>query len=142
MAGVQVRYIVNDVDAAIAFYCQNLGFKEEMHPAPAFAMLSRGDLRLVLSAPNPAGGGGQSMPDGTKPEPGGWNRFSIEITDLAETVETLRKAGAHFRNDIVTGVGGKQILVDDPSGNCVELFQPLIDEARLQGGARPKALPS
>src|SRR6185312_15694020 len=100
MATVQVRYIVHDVDAAIAFYCQHLGFQEVMHPAPAFAMLSRGDLRLALSAPNPAGGGGQSMPDGTRPEPGGWNRFSIEVTDLAATVATLRTAGAHFRNDI------------------------------------------
>jgi len=80
MATVQVRYIVHDVDAAIAFYCQHLGFHLVMHPAPAFAMLSRGDLRLALSAPNPVGGGGQSMPDGTKPTPGGWNRFSIEVT--------------------------------------------------------------
>src|SRR5436305_5498489 len=117
MATVQVRYIVDDVDAAIAFYCQHLGFHEEMHPAPAFAMLSRGDLRLVLSAPNPVGGGGQSMPDGTKPEPGGWNRFAIEVSDLEALVETLRTAGVHFRNEIVTGVGGKQILVEDPSGN-------------------------
>ena len=131
MATVQVRYIVYDVDAAIAFYCRLLGFHEEMHPAPAFAMLSRGDLRLVLSAPNPVGGGGQSMPDGTRPEPGGWNRFSIEVSDLAATVETLRKAGVHFRNEIVTGIGGKQILVDDPSGNPVELFEPILPEARL-----------
>jgi catechol 2,3-dioxygenase-like lactoylglutathione lyase family enzyme len=131
MTTVQVRYIVNDVDEAISFYCQQLGFKEEMHPAPAFAMLSRGDLRLVLSAPNPMGGGGQSMPDGTKPEPGGWNRFSIEVDDIAAVVERLRKAGAHFRNKIVTGVGGKQIIVDDPSGNPIELFQPILPEARL-----------
>ena len=131
MTTVQVRYIVHDVDAAIAFYCGQLGFHEDMHPAPAFAMLSRGDLRLVLSAPNPNGGGGQSMPDGTKPEPGGWNRFAIEVTDLAATVESLRKAGVHFRNNIVIGVGGKQILVDDPSGNPVELFEPTINEARL-----------
>jgi catechol 2,3-dioxygenase-like lactoylglutathione lyase family enzyme len=131
LATVQVRYIVNDVDAAIAFYCQHLGFHEEMHPAPAFAMLSRGALRLVLSAPNPVGGGGQSMPDGTRPEPGGWNRFSIEVSDLATTVEALHKAGAHFRNEIVTGIGGKQILVDDPSGNPIELFEPTLPEARL-----------
>lgn len=131
MATVQVRYIVNDVDAAIAFYTQQLDFKLEMHPAPPFAMLSRGDLRLVLSAPNPAGGGGQSMPDGTKPEPGGWNRFAIEVTDLAATVDRLRKEGAHFRNDIVTGVGGKQILLEDPSGNPVELFAPTVKDARL-----------
>jgi catechol 2,3-dioxygenase-like lactoylglutathione lyase family enzyme len=131
MATVQVRYIVKDVDAAIEFYCQELGFHEVMHPAPSFAMLSRGDLRLVLSAPNPSGGGGQPMPDGRQQEPGGWNRFAIEVDDLAAMVEKLRKAGAHFRNDIVTGVGGKQILVEDPSGNAVELFQPIIAEARL-----------
>ena len=124
MATVQVRYIVNDVDAAIAFYCQHLGFKEVMHPAPAFAMLTRADLRLVLSAPNPAGGGGQPMPDGRQQQPGGWNRFAIEVSDLAATVDTLRKAGVRFRNDIVTGVGGKQILVEDPSGNPIELFEP------------------
>jgi catechol 2,3-dioxygenase-like lactoylglutathione lyase family enzyme len=133
MSTVQVRYIVNDVDAAIAFYCQHLGFHEDMHPAPTFAMLSRGDLRLVLSAPSGAGGGGQAMPDGTLPAPGGWNRFAIEVPDLVWTVETLRRAGAHFRNDIVTGVGGKQILVDDPSGNPVELFEPTRTEARLGG---------
>lgn len=136
MATVQVRYIVNDVEAAIAFYTKHLDFKLEMHPAPAFAMLSRGDLRLVLSAPNPSGGGGQSMPDGTKPEPGGWNRFAIEVTDLAATVERLRNEGAHFRNDIVTGVGGNQILLDDPSGNPVELFEPTIKEARLSPRSR------
>ena len=128
---VQVRYIVTDVNAAIAFYCEKLGFTEVMHPAPGFAMLTRGDLRLVLSAPNPAAGGGQPMPDGRKQEPGGWNRFAIEVTNLAATVETLRKAGARFRNDIVTGVGGKQILVEDPSGNPIELFEPTIPEARL-----------
>ncbi len=131
MASVQVRYIVKNVDEAIPFYTQHLGFKLVMHPAPPFAMLSRDELRLVLSAPNPAGGGGQSMPDGTKQEPGGWNRFAIEVTDINSIVEKLRKAGAHFRNNIVTGVGGKQIIVDDPSGNPIELFEPIIDEARL-----------
>lgn len=110
MAAVQVRYIVHDVDSAIAFYTEQLGFTLEMHPAPPFAMLSRGDLRLLLSAPNPSAGGGQSMPDGTKPQPGGWNRFSVEVDDLAVTVERLRQAGAWFRNDIVTGIGGKQII--------------------------------
>jgi catechol 2,3-dioxygenase-like lactoylglutathione lyase family enzyme len=132
MATVQVRYIVHDVDAAIAFYTELLGFTLEMHPAPPFAMLSRGDLRLVLSAPNRMGGGGQSMPDGTKPEPGGWNRFAIEVPDLAATVESLTGAGARFRNQIVTGVGGKQIIVDDPSGNPIELFEPILPEARLK----------
>jgi len=131
MAKVSVRYIVNDVDAAIAFYCGQLGFHEGMHPAPGFAMLSRGDLRLVLSRPGGGPGGGQAMPDGTLPTPGGWNRFSIEVTDLEATVARLRAAGVHFRNDIVVGVGGKQILVDDPSGNPVELFEPTLPEGRL-----------
>ena len=131
MATVSVRYIVNDVDESIAFYCGQLGFQEVMHPAPTFAMLSRGDLRLVLSAPGGGGGGGQAMPDGSIPQPGGWNRFSLEVSDLAATVDTLRQVGAHFRNDIVTGVGGKQILVDDPSGNPVELFEPTRPEASL-----------
>lgn len=131
MATVQVRYIVDDVDAAIAFYCGHLGFREVMHPAPAFAMLTRGDLRLVLSASNPSGGGGQPMPDGTVQRPGGWNRFAIEVEDLAVLVEKLRAAGARFRNTIVTGVGGKQILLEDPSGNPIELFEPTRDEARL-----------
>jgi catechol 2,3-dioxygenase-like lactoylglutathione lyase family enzyme len=131
MAAVQVRYIVNDVDAAIRFYCGHLGFEEIMHPAPAFAMLSRGNLRLVLSKPGGGPGGGQAMPDGTMPEPGGWNRFAIEVSDLTATVAALREKGIHFRNDIVTGVGGKQILIDDPSGNPIELFQPIILEARL-----------
>jgi catechol 2,3-dioxygenase-like lactoylglutathione lyase family enzyme len=132
MAPVQVRYIVTDVDAAIAFYPGHLGFQLVMHPAPPFAMLSRGDLRLVLSAPSAVGGGGQSMPDGTRPTPGGWNRFAVEVQDLAAAVAALRNAGAHFRNEIVTGVGGKQIIVDDPSGNPVELFEPTTPEARLE----------
>ena len=131
MATVSVRYMVDDVDAAIAFYCTHLGFNEDMHPAPTFAMLSRGDLRLVLSAPGGGPGGGQAMPDGTMPSSGGWNRFMIEVTDLSSVVEQLRGVGAHFRNDIVTGVGGKQILVDDPSGNPVELFEPTRPEASL-----------
>ena len=131
MATVSVRYIVDDVDAAIAFYCRYLDFHEQMHPAPTFAMLSRGDLRLVLSAPSGQGGGGQSMADGTKPQPGGWNRFSLEVSDLDGIVEVLRQEGVHFRNDIVTGVGGKQVLIEDPSGNPVELFEPSLPEARL-----------
>jgi catechol 2,3-dioxygenase-like lactoylglutathione lyase family enzyme len=133
MASVSVRYIVEDVDAAIAFYRDRLGFTEVMHPAPAFAMLSRGDLRLALSAPSGQGGGGQAMPDGTMPSPGGWNRIMLQVEDLEATVAGLREAGATFRNEIVTGVGGKQILVEDPSGNAVELFQPTRDEARLGG---------
>jgi catechol 2,3-dioxygenase-like lactoylglutathione lyase family enzyme len=134
MATVSVRYIVEDVDAAIAFYTRHLGFEEVMHPAPTFAMLSRGDLRLTLSAPSEVGGGGQSMPDGTKPEPGGWNRFTLEVSDLASTVDELRKAHVHFRNEIVAGVGGKQIILDDPSGNPVELFEPTLPEASLLAG--------
>jgi catechol 2,3-dioxygenase-like lactoylglutathione lyase family enzyme len=132
MATVQVRYIVNDVDAAIAFYCQHLGFTEVMHPSPQFAMLSRGDLRLVLSAP--AGqniGGGSTLPDGRTPQPGGWNRFAIEVADINDTVQQLRKAGVTFRSDVIQGVGGNQALAEDPSGNPIELFQPIRPEARL-----------
>ena len=134
MSTVSVRYIVNDVDAAVAFYCQHLGFREEMHPASAFAMLSRGDLRLVLVSPVGAdqpGGGSRPMPDGRRQEPGGWNRFMLEVRDLAGTVDALRAKGVSFRNDIVTGVGGRQIMLDDPSGNPVELFEPTRPEARL-----------
>jgi catechol 2,3-dioxygenase-like lactoylglutathione lyase family enzyme len=134
MATVSVRYIVDDVDTAIAFYCDQLGFEERMHPAPTFAMLTRGDLRLVLSAPSGAGGGGQAMPDGTSPEPGGWNRFMVEVEDLATTVAALRGAGVRFRNDIVIGVGGQQILIEDPSGNPIELFEPTRPEAALSAG--------
>jgi catechol 2,3-dioxygenase-like lactoylglutathione lyase family enzyme len=133
MATVSVRYIVHDVDESIRFYCDRLGFREEMHPAPTFAMLSRGDLRLVLSAPGGGSGGGQAMPDGRMPQPGGWNRFSLEVTDLDAIVADLRAAGARFRNDVVNGMGGKQILLDDPSGNPVELFEPTRSEARLSG---------
>jgi catechol 2,3-dioxygenase-like lactoylglutathione lyase family enzyme len=131
---VSVRYIVDDVDAAIAFYRDHLGFHEQMHPDPAFAMLTRGDLRLVLVAPVPAGhpgGGSRPMPDGTAQRPGGWNRFMIEVADLAAAVEELRAAGVRFRNEIVTGVGGKQVMIEDPSGNPVELFEPIRPEARL-----------
>jgi catechol 2,3-dioxygenase-like lactoylglutathione lyase family enzyme len=135
MTTVSVRYIVNDVDAAIDFYCRHLGFHEEMHPAPTFAMLSRGDLRLVLSAPGGGPGGGQAMPDGTLPKPGGWNRIQLEVGDIETAVADLRRGGAAFRSDVIVGVGGKQVLVDDPSGNPVELFQPTIREARLSGDA-------
>jgi catechol 2,3-dioxygenase-like lactoylglutathione lyase family enzyme len=131
MAKVSVRYIVDDVDVALDFYCRQLGFHEDMHPAPTFAMVSRGDLRLVLSAPGGGPGGGQAMPDGTTPEPGGWNRFQLEVDDIESTVAELREHGARFRNDIITGVGGKQILVEDPAGNPIELFQPTIAEAKL-----------
>jgi catechol 2,3-dioxygenase-like lactoylglutathione lyase family enzyme len=132
MPSVSVRYIVDDVDAAIAFYCGQLGFREVMHPAPAFAMLEAGALRLNLSSPGGGGGGGQAMPDGTLPAPGGWNRFALEVEDLDRTVAELKTAGARFRNQIVEGRGGRQILVEDPSGNPVELFQPTRPEARLK----------
>ncbi len=131
MPTVSVRYIVHDVDEAIGFYCTHLGFTELMHPAPTFAMLTRGDLRLVLSAPGGGPGGGQAMPDGSSPAPGGWNRFSIEVDDLASVVRDLRGHGVRFRNDIVHGVGGDQVLIEDPSGNPVELFQPTAPEASL-----------
>jgi catechol 2,3-dioxygenase-like lactoylglutathione lyase family enzyme len=118
-----VRYIVDDVDAAIAFYTDQLGFDVRMHPAPGFAMLSNGDLRLLLNTPGGGGGGGQAMPAGTVPRPGGWNRIQVQVDELAATVERLRGAGVSFRNEIVTGRGGRQILAEDPSGNPVELFE-------------------
>ena len=121
---VSVRYIVSDVEAAIPFYTEALGFNVDMHPGPGFASLSRGDLRLLINLPGGGGGAGQSMPDGSRPQPGGWNRIQIEVPDIETTVATLRSAGNRFRNEIVTGNGGKQILVEDPSGNCIELFQP------------------
>jgi catechol 2,3-dioxygenase-like lactoylglutathione lyase family enzyme len=123
METVSVRYIVDDVDAAIAFYTKHLGFTVDMHPAPGFAALSRGELRLLLNATGGAGGASQPMPDGRQPEPGGWNRIQVSVDDLEGRVEILRKAGARFRNDIVTGLGGKQILLDDPAGNPIELFE-------------------
>lgn len=123
MATISVRYIVDDIEEAIAFYTRSLGFSVESHPAPGFASLSRGYLRLLLNTPG-AGGAGQAMPDGRKPEPGGWNRIQIEVPNLASEAESMRSAGAHFRNDIVGGRGGKQILLEDPSGNLIELFEP------------------
>jgi predicted enzyme related to lactoylglutathione lyase len=123
MSKVNVRYIVNDVDAAILFYTDMLDFKVEMHPAPGFASLSRGDLQLLLNRPG-AGGAGRAMGDGQSPAPGGWNRIQIEVEDIEATVNRLKNSGGRFRNDIVTGNGGKQILIEDPSGNPIELFQP------------------
>lgn len=124
MASVRVRYIVDDVDAAIAFYTELLGFAVSAHPAPGFAILARGDLQLLVTAAAGPGGAAQPMPDGRRPEPGGWNRIVVEVDDLAREVGKLRDTGARFRNEIVTGLGGKQILLDDPAGNPIELFEP------------------
>lgn len=124
MTSISFRYIVHDVDAAISFYCTHLGFSEVMHPATEFAILQREGFRLLLSAPSGRGGGGKPLADGTRQAPGGWNRISLEVADLARLVDELREAGVRFRNDIVIGVGGNQILVEDPSGNPVELFEP------------------
>lgn len=123
MTNISIRYIVNDVDAAIPFYVEMLGFNVDMHLAPGFASLSKDNLRLLLNRPG-AGGAGQAMNDGQVPAPGGWNRFQIEVEDLAATVDKMKKAGCTFRSDIINGNGGQQILVNDPSGNPVELFQP------------------
>ncbi len=124
MSEVSVRYIVDDVDAAVAFYRDLLGFEVQMRPAPGFAMLRRGDLRLLLNSPGGGGGAGQSMPDGRSPAPGGWNRFQLEVEDLDATFAALGDSGASFRSPVIEGRGGRQVLVDDPSGNPVELFEP------------------
>jgi catechol 2,3-dioxygenase-like lactoylglutathione lyase family enzyme len=123
MAPVSVRYIIDDVDTAVAFSVERLGFTVEAGPAPGFAMLSRGDLRLLLNQPG-AGGGGHTTPDGRRPEPGGWNRIQLDVADLERQVAALRVAGAGFRGEIVTGRGGSQVLLEDPAGNPIELFQP------------------
>ena len=119
---VSVRYMVADVDAAVDFYTTHLGFTVRMSAAPAFADVTRGRLRLLLSGP--ASSAGRPMPDGTVPVPGGWNRIHLIVGDIAAEVERLRATGVTFRNDIVKGPGGQQILLEDPSGNVVELFQP------------------
>jgi catechol 2,3-dioxygenase-like lactoylglutathione lyase family enzyme len=123
MAKAAVRYIVDDVDAALAFYRDRLGFQVDMHPAPGFARVSKGDLQLLLNR-HGAGGAGQAMPDGQAPTPGGWNRIQLEVENLAEEVVRLKARGCPFRNEIVQGAGGKQVLVEDPSGNSTELFEP------------------
>jgi catechol 2,3-dioxygenase-like lactoylglutathione lyase family enzyme len=120
LGSIAIRYIVHDVDEAIRFYERHLGFQVVMHPAPGFAALARGDLRLLINAPG-AGGAGTA---GGQPEPGGWNRFQVEVDDLASLVDRLQSDGAHFRGEIVDGNGGRQALVEDPSGNPIELFQP------------------
>ncbi len=122
MSTVSVRYLIDDVDAAIAFYTTHLGFVLDSSAAPAFAAVSRGPLRLLLSGKSSSGA--RPMPDGRQPVPGGWNRIQLPVADLAGEVARLRAAGLRFRNEIITGVGGAQILLEDPSGNPVELFQP------------------
>jgi catechol 2,3-dioxygenase-like lactoylglutathione lyase family enzyme len=119
--GATVRYFVADLDAAVAFYCADLGFDEELRAAPYFAMLYHGDLRLLLSVPGRA----HALPDGTLPDPGGWNRIVIQVPDLAAAVAALRARGTRFRHEIVTSVGVRQALLEDPSGNPVEIFEPL-----------------
>jgi catechol 2,3-dioxygenase-like lactoylglutathione lyase family enzyme len=134
MSTVSVRYIVDDVEQAADFYARHLGFQVDMHPDPAFAMLSRGDLRLVLVSPVGAdhpGGGSRPLPDGTQQQPGGWNRFMLQVDDVDDVAATLRHNGVRFRTDVITGVGTKQVMIEDPSGNPVELYQPLRPEARL-----------
>lgn len=122
MGKISIRYIVHDVAAAIPFY-ELLGFQLQMHPAPGFAALSLDGIQLLLNRPG-AGGAGQAMPDGREPTPGGWNRMQLAVEDLPATVALLKEKGCHFRSEIIVGNGGQQILVDDPSGNPVELFQP------------------
>jgi catechol 2,3-dioxygenase-like lactoylglutathione lyase family enzyme len=117
-----IRYIVNNVEDAIAFYRDNLGFKVDMHPAPGFAALSKDDLVLFLNQPG-VGGAGATMTDGTIPAPGGWNRFQLATDNLEKLVKELKSKGASFRNEIISGVGGKQALLQDPSGNLIELFE-------------------
>jgi catechol 2,3-dioxygenase-like lactoylglutathione lyase family enzyme len=121
---VNVRYMVDDVDSAVEFYTKHLGFTLNSNAAPAFADVVRGNLRVLLSGPSSSAG--RPMPDGQKPGPGGWNRIEFVVDDIAAEVERLRAGGVGFRNDIVTGPGGKQILLEDPSGNVIELFQPAV----------------
>jgi catechol 2,3-dioxygenase-like lactoylglutathione lyase family enzyme len=120
---VAVRYIVKDIESSVAFYTRLLGFEVKMQVKGAFAHLTLGDLQLFINQPG-AGGAGQSMPDGAMPTPGGWNRFQLQVNNLEHVYDKLKSAGATFRNKIVTGVGGKQVLLIDPSGNLVELFEP------------------
>jgi len=120
-----IRYFVDDLDTAVAFYRDRLGFEEELRPSPVFSMLYRGDLRLLLSVPG-AHQGGHALPDGTIPMPGGWNRILIQVSDLDEVIENLRRGGVHFLDDVPRGVGVRQVLLEDPSGNPVELFEPSV----------------
>jgi catechol 2,3-dioxygenase-like lactoylglutathione lyase family enzyme len=129
-----IRYFVHDLDAAVEFYRRRLDFEEELRSSQAFAMLSRGDLRLLLSVPG-GPSGGHVLPDGTVPEPGGWNRISLLVPDLAATVEALRRQGATFRTGIVTGVGVRLALLQDPSGNPIELVEPLAGYHERRGSS-------
>ncbi|HXE59935.1 MAG TPA: VOC family protein [Gemmatimonadaceae bacterium] len=133
-----VRYIVADVNAAIDFYTRHLGFTVQMHPAPAFAEIARDDLHIYLTQPGP-GGGGAPMPSGEQQAPGGWNRIHLIVRDLDAMITVLRAAGCRFRNAIVQGVGGKQILLEDPSGNLVELFEPNTAAYRAPGAGSSRA---
>ncbi|HET8749060.1 MAG TPA: VOC family protein [Ramlibacter sp.] len=126
---LMVRYIVHDVDAAIAFYTRHFGFRVAGQSGPYFAILEKENLQLVLSPPKGPGGGSQPMPDGSRPEPGGWNRLIVKTGKLDAEVAGLKQAGVKFRNEIVSGPGGRQILVEDPSGNLVELFEPAAPAA-------------
>jgi predicted enzyme related to lactoylglutathione lyase len=119
---ISIRYIVYDAETAATFYQDVLGFSIVMNPSPGFALLERGALRLLLNAAG-GGGAGQAMPDGTEPEPGGWNRFQLRVDDLDVEIERIRELGGQFRNDVVEGMGGRQILLEDPSGNLIELFE-------------------
>ncbi len=136
MQAVSVRYIVDDIEVASKFYTTHLGFFVKFHQAPGFAILTRGNLDLLLNQPG-VGGAGQSTPDGRIPEPGGWNRIQIEVHDIAREVTNLREAGPRFRNAIVTGQGGKQVLLEDPSGNPVELFEPGSQEGESDNEKAP-----
>src|SRR4051812_32474700 len=127
---LMVRYIVNDVDAAIAFYTRHFEFRVSAQSGPYFAILERENLQLVLSPPKGPGGGSQPMPDGRRPEPGGWNRIIVQTSTLESDVEALKKAQVKFRNDVVAGPGGRQILLEDRSGNLVELFEPAPESAK------------
>ena len=129
---VRVRYMVDDVSATVAFYTTKLGFKLDLQSGPYFAALSRGGVQLLISPTKGPGGASQPMPNGDRPVPGGWNRIVIYTPDLQGEIDRLRKAGVRFRNDIVYGVGGNEVLLDDPSGNPVELFQPTL----LVGGQK------
>jgi catechol 2,3-dioxygenase-like lactoylglutathione lyase family enzyme len=123
MTDISVRYIVDDVDAAVDFYTSQFQFEVAMRPGPGFAMLRRGQMRLLLNSPGGGGGAGQTLADGSRPKPGGWNRFQLEVDRLDATIDAMRQSGVDFRGDVITGRGGRQALALDPSGNLVELFE-------------------